>query len=290
MILNDSGVVFNPVGHTYTLNGKMLNGITHVIKDKLFPDEYKNVPEHILKQAAIRGSEIHKIIEMYDSCSIKTNGSIELENYIDLSYRNKFLLHHIQSEYLVTDGEQYASAIDKVYEDGNGGVILADIKTTYTLNMNYVSWQLSIYKYFFKLANPDINVSGLCVIWLKGERSAIWPVHEHSEEEVKQLLYSDEIPTSSPIVDFDEEDLIRLKKEADEAKKAYDTKKLEVQQYMVDMATKQIVGNKCKITIKEDTERISFDTKRFKDEHPDLYEQYVTKSTVKGGLLITINK
>ena len=59
---------------------------------------------------------------------------------------------------------------------------------------------------------------------------------------------------------------------------------------MVDMATKQIVGNKCKITIKEDTERISFDTKRFKDKHPDLYEQYVTKSTVKGGLLITINK
>lgn len=290
MKLNDTGVVFNPVGHTYTLNGKMLNGITHVIKDKLFPDEYKNVPEHILKQAAIRGSEIHKIIEMYDSCSIKTNGSIELENYIDLSYRNKFLLHHIQSEYLVTDGEQYASAIDKVYEDGNGGVILADIKTTYTLNMNYVSWQLSIYKYFFKLANPDINVSGLCVIWLKGERSAIRPVHEHSEEEVKKLLYSDEIPTSSPIVDFDEEDLIRLKKEADKAKKAYDTKKLEVQQYMVDMATKQIVGNKCKITIKEDTERISFDTKRFKDEHPDLYEQYVTKSTVKGGLLITINK
>lgn len=290
MILNDSGVVFNPVGHTYTLNGKMLNGITHVIKDKLFPDEYKNVPEHILKQAAIRGSEIHKVIEMWDSCSIKTNGSIELENYIDLSYRNKFLLHHIQSEYLVTDGEQYASAIDKVYEDGNGGVILADIKTTYTLNMNYVSWQLSIYKYFFKLANPDINVSGLCVIWLKGEMSAIWPVHEHSEEKVKKLLYSDEIPTSSPIVDFDEEDLIRLKKEADEAKKAYDTKKLEVQQYMVDMATKQIVGNKCKITIKEDTERISFDTKRFKDEHPDLYEQYVTKSTVKGGLLITINK
>lgn len=290
MKLNDSGVVFNPVGHTYTLNGKMLNGITHVIKDKLFPDEYKNVPEHILKQAAIRGSEIHKVIEMWDSCSIRTHGSIELENYIDLSYRNKFLLHHIQSEYLVTDGEQYASAIDKVYEDGNGGVILADIKTTYTLNMNYVSWQLSIYKYFFKLANPDINVSGLCVIWLKGERSAIRPVHEHSEEEVKKLLYSDEIPTSSPIVDFDEEDLIRLKKEADKAKKAYDKKKLEVQQYMVDMATKQIVGNKCKITIKEDTERISFDTKRFKDEHPDLYEQYVTKSTVKGGLLITINK
>ncbi len=206
MKLNDSCVVFNPVGHTYTLNGKKLNGITHVIKDKLFPDEYKNVPKHILKQAAIRGSEIHKVIEMWDSCSIRTHGSIELKNYINLSYRNKFLLHQIQSEYLVTDGEQYASAIDKVYEDGNGGVILADIKTTYMLNMDYVSWPLSIYKYIFKLANPDINVSGLCVICLKVERSAIWPVHEHSEEEVKKLLYSDEIPTSSPIVDFDEED------------------------------------------------------------------------------------
>lgn len=290
MELKNSGVVFNPVDHTYTLNGKVLNGITHVIKDKLFPDEYKNVPEHILKQAAQRGSEIHKVIEMWDSCSIHTDNCLELENYINQSEKHQFLKSHIESEYLVTDGKQYASAIDKVYEDGHGGVILADIKTTYKLNIDYVAWQLSIYKYFFKLANPDINVSGLYVLWIRSEKSAVCPVNEHSEEEVKKLLYTDEVPTSSPIIDFGEEELIRLKKESDEAKKAYDTKKLEVQQYMVDMAAKQIVGNKCKITIKEDSERISFDTKRFKDEHPDLYEQYVTKSTVKGGLIITINK
>lgn len=290
MKLNDSGVVFNPVNHTYTLNGKNLNGITHVIKDKLFPEEYINIPEHILKQAAQRGSEIHKVVEMWDTYSIHTDNCPALDRYLYESEKHPFLKNHIESEYLVTDGELYASAIDKVYEDGHGGVILADIKTTYKLDTEYVSWQLSIYSYFFKLINPDINVSKLYAIWLREDKSKIVEVAMRSEEEVKTLLYTDDIPTSSPIVDFDEEEIIRLKKEADEAKKAYDTKKLEVQQYMVDMAAKQIVGSKCKITIKEDSERTSFDTKRFKDEHPDLYEQYITKSTVKGGLLITINK
>lgn len=289
MILNNSQIVFDPVEHTYTLNGSSLQGITHVIKDKLFPDEYNNVPDSVLAKAAERGNRIHKVLEMHDLYNIETQDCEELTNYIKAVQDYPFLANHVASEYLVTDSQQYASAIDKVYEDGKGGVILADIKTTYTLNTEYVSWQLSIYSYFFSLLNPDINITHLYAIWLRGDKFKIVEVRRQSEENVKKLLYTDEIPLLNDI-DFDEEELITLKIEADEAKKAYDQKRLEVQHYMVDMDAKQIVGSKCKITIKDDTERISFDTKRFKADHPDLYEEYITKSTVKGGLLITLNK
>lgn len=289
MILNKSEVVFDPIEHTYTLNGVALQGITHVIKDKLFPDEYNNVPDSVLTKAAERGHRIHKALEMYDIYDIETQDCEELSNYIKAVQDYPFLANHVASEYLVTDRQQYASAIDKIYDDGEGGVILADIKTTYTLNTEYVSWQLSIYSYFFSMLNPSINVSHLYAIWLRGDKVKIVEVKRQSIDNVKTLLYTDNIPTPLTI-DFDEEELINLKIEADEAKKAYDKKRLEVQHYMVDMAAKQIVGNKCKITIKEDSERISFDTNRFKADHPDLYQEYTTKSTVKGGLLITINK
>lgn len=289
MIINKSEVVFDPIEHTYTLNGVALQGITHVIRDKLFPDEYNNVPDSVLTKAAERGHRIHKALEMYDLYEIETQDCEELSNYIKAVQDYPFLANHVASEYLVTDRQQYASAIDKIYDDGEGGVILADIKTTYTLNTEYVSWQLSIYNYFFSMLNPSINVSHLYAIWLRGDKVKIVEVKRQSIDDVKMLLYTDDTPTPLTI-DFDEEELINLKIEADEAKKAYDKKRLEVQHYMVDMAAKQIVGNKCKITIKEDSERISFDTNRFKADHPDLYQEYTTKSTVKGGLLITINK
>lgn len=289
MILNKSEVVFDPIEHTYTLNGITLQGITHVIRNKLFPDEYDNIPDSVLNKAAERGHRIHKVLEMHDIYNIETQDCEELSNYIKAVQDYPFLANHVASEYIITDRQQYASAIDKVYDDGKGGVILADIKTTYTLNTEYVSWQLSIYSYFFSMLNPSINVSQLYAIWLRGDKFKIVEVKRQSIDDVKMLLYTDDTPTPLTI-DFDEEELINLKIEADEAKKAYDQKRLEVQHYMVDMDAKQIVGNKCKITIKDDTERISFDTNRFKADHPDLYKEYTTKSTVKGGLLITINK
>ena len=64
MILKYSRVDYDPVSHTYTLDGKQLSGITGVIKDKLFPDYYKDVPEDVLNKAAERGHRIHTAIEL----------------------------------------------------------------------------------------------------------------------------------------------------------------------------------------------------------------------------------
>ena len=37
-----------------------------------------------------------------------------------------------------------------------------------------------------------------------------------------------------------------------------------------------------------DSERETFDTKRFKAEHPDLYEQYVVKKVTKGSFTLKL--
>jgi hypothetical protein len=67
---------------------------------------------------------------------------------------------------LVTDGEHYASKIDAVYQ-GEKGVILNDRKTTYHLDKEYVSWQLSIYAWMFERMNPGVEVEGLTATWMR---------------------------------------------------------------------------------------------------------------------------
>ena len=41
-----------------------------------------------------------------------------------------------------------------------------------------------------------------------------------------------------------------------------------------------------KATIAADSERATFDTVKFKKDHPDLYEQYTTRKTTKGGFTL----
>ena len=79
----------------------------------------------------------------------------------------------------------FASPIDIVTSD----LYLCDIKTTYALDEDYCSWQLSIYAYLFEVQNPDLQVKGLRAIWLKGSTAKVVDVDRISiPEEVKKLL------------------------------------------------------------------------------------------------------
>lgn len=285
--LNQSNVVFDEVKHTYELNGKPLNGITHIIKDKLFPDEYKDVPESVLANAANRGHRIHTALELYDTVDIYTEECPELANYIKAREQFPWLANHIASEYIVTDGEKYASGIDKVYEGENGGVILADVKTTYKVPMKYVAWQLSIYAYFFSLMNPNVPVEKAYVIWLREDKHLISEVNLVDVELVKQLLYTDEIPQlPENRIGIDEEYLLGLKKRAEEATAAYEEAKQQLMEFMTENKVTKYEGQLFTVSVRAGGERKSFDSKSFKTEYPDLYEQYVKTSASKPTIAI----
>ena len=279
--LNKSKVIFDPIQHTYTLDDKPLKGITGLIRSKLFPDEYKNVPEHVLAKAAERGHRIHSALELYDNTGIFTEDCKELEHYIASRDKFTWLAHHLASEYIVSDEEQFASGIDKVYESPDGGVILADIKTTYKIPIDYVTWQLSIYRFFFNILNPDIKVDKAYVIWLREDKVEIIQVELLDTDLVIQLLYSDDIPVLQPSVSIDETELLRLKKKAEEATEAYENAKKVILERMVSNNASKFDGLFFSISCTTDGERTSFDSKAFKADHPDTYKQYTKTSKMK---------
>lgn len=49
-----------------------------------------------------------------------------------------------------------------------------------------------------------------------------------------------------------------------------------------------IKGSKLIVTQRKDTERMYFNSKKFNEEHPDLFEAYQEPKTMKGGLTIKV--
>ena len=155
--LVSSPVQFNEDGHTYTLNGNLLQGVTPIIA-WLFPETYQGIPKSVLNQAAAYGSLIHKKCELADSMGIVDEDIVR--DYMDVMQQKG--LKVMLSEYLVSDERNIASSIDKVTEDFD----LCDLKTTSKVHIPNVTMQLSIYAWLFEMQNPGVKAGELYCIWL----------------------------------------------------------------------------------------------------------------------------
>lgn len=290
-ILNQWAGSFQEDGHRYfRKDGKELQGVTGILHRRVFPDLYRDVPKFHLDNAADRGHMIHSRVELYDMSGIGTDMR-EVANYARLREENG--LEHIQSEYLVSDDEHYASAIDKVYHrigTPKDEVVLGDIKTTAKFNREYVAWQLSIYAEFFEAMNPMLKVSSLIGIWLredktKGSIAKIIPVERKPAELVRELLMCDiedrefKVDMMPAYITDNLDRLIWISEtlKALTAEKEEITKEI-LERMQQDQKDKVDTGVML-FTRKAGAVTARFDSKLFKEEHKDLYDKY-TKTSV----------
>ena len=292
--LNSIPVLFNQEEHTYlnTQTGKVLKGITGTLLKRLNPNKYAGIPQHILDNAAKRGSKVHGEIELAESIGIEPN-SQEGRNYLKLKNDNG--LEFLQSEYTVSDLEHYATNIDAIYEVEENVVDIADYKTTSKFDKESVSWQLSICAYFLELNNPKVRVRKLFGIWLRNEIAQLIEVERHSDEEVKTLIKSDTegidfdySPAFPDYITENEQSLYWLGKRIKALSDEYDAIKSEVLQKMIENKDKSFDTGNILITVVAPSTRETFDSKRFKAEHEDLYGEYIKTSTTKESLKLTL--
>ncbi len=297
--LANCGVVFNKAAHTYSLDGFPLQGITDMLHRRLFPDMYDYIPENVLKKAAERGSAIHEACEAIDNGKHVESEHTEVDGYRML--KTKHNLMPIASEYLVTDSNAYASAIDKVYESKDG-VILGDIKTTSRVHEEYVSWQLSIYARWFEQMNPDIKVVRLVCVWLKNdiaelidiERKDIKLIDDLLDFDQQKLLEGDETTQfeyKRELPDFisaNQHALISITRKINELQEEKKAIEQLIKDKMNELGTKSIDSGAVLYTMTSDSVSHSFDSKKFKTEHEDMYGLYLKEVMKSGGLRITI--
>ena len=287
--LNDSGVVFieNPRG--YWIGETHLEGLTGMIGRQLSPNKYAAVPEKILAKAAARGHRIHEEIQVYDMFG--EVASDEVRWYADMKKAEQFDV--LDSEYLVTDGTHFASAIDKVIVKDDK-VCLADVKTTYELDKEYISWQLSIYKYLFSLLNPDIEVDKLYAIWVRNGAS-LHEVPEIPQEEVIELLNCERQGTQYIKKEIDASKAIEVAKQMSEVlveiaelEAKIDAFKVQLEELFGQYGVDKLDNEYFTITRVAGFTKETFDGAKFKEEHPKLHKRYVKQTEVKPSIRIKL--
>ena len=298
--LNASKVTFFEESHQYFLGEKELKGVTGTLIKKAFPDTYKNIPESVLMKAAERGSLIHNTFETF--CSIFDADIKQYPNPTEelLAFHSMLVsydLHYVASEYLVTDGENFASAIDGVFADNEGNIYLVDYKTTATLHYDNVSLQLSIYAKWFEEQNPDLKVKEIVCMWFKNGQSKFQPLPRVSDEQIDDLInayladdaeyqYKVEVPEQFSAL---EQEYRLITARMDALKIKQDDLKEQMMKMMEANKQKSIKTNIGSYSYVAASTKKTFDTKLFKDTEPDHYEHYLKETTTKPSIRIKLN-
>ncbi len=293
---------FQEDGHRYfRADGKELQGVTGMLHRRIFKDTYNGVSEDVLKAAAERGTKIHSRIQLYDMSGMGTDMP-EVANYALLKTQNK--LECLASEYLVSDDDYIASAIDKVYHmdgDADNEVWLVDIKTTYNFQREYVAWQLSVYAFLFEMMNPNLAVKGVAGLWVRedarrGSICKFIPLERKQEDLVRELIRCDKEDVEFNVVTlpgYISENIDKLKfltERISELTKEKEELTSFILEKMQEHKEKSIDSGVILFTRKEGGERRTFDSARFKTEHSEMYDEYVKVSKSAESLSIKIRE
>ena len=304
--LKDSGVFFNEGEHSYFLpeKNKFLSGITDLLQRQLFPHLHDGIDEAILVRAAAYGKSVHSSCEDFDSLWIN-DGTQEVADYISLCQENS--LTHEASEYLVSDFENYASMIDKVYRNDNNSFILGDIKTYGQMTPEkheLARWQLSIYAYFFELQNKGAKVERLLIFHIRNKArqdgsfdhiSRCIEVKRIPSEICKEILEADlrgeqfinpyDIPPEIRQKENLIQSLLTVKKQCEDKLAVI---KGEVLEKMQHCGIKAWEGDIIRFTRKAESTRTSFDWKAYQKDNPDLdLSKYMKESIVSESLQLS---
>lgn len=298
--LNVPRVTFIEESHQYFIGKKELKGVTGTLIKKAFPDTYKNIPESVLMKAAERGGLIHNTFETF--CSIfdadikqYPNPTEELQAFHSMLVA--YDLHYVASEYLVTDGENFASAIDGIFADNEGNIYLVDYKTTATLHYDNVSLQLSIYAKWFEEQNPDLKVKEIVCMWFKNGQSKFQPLPRVADYQIDDLInayladdaeyqYKVEVPEQFSAL---EQEYRLVSARMDALKIKQDDLKEQMMKMMEANKQKSIKTNIGSYSYVESTTKRTLDMKLFKEKYPNAYEKLTKVSISKPSIRIKLN-
>lgn len=294
------GLVFDEETHRYTYQGKELKSITRLLADQHISPSYDGVNQELLKKSAEYGNQVHKEIEDYVKTG-KVGKSIELSNFIKWLETSGYEV--VGCEYIVHN-DNYAGKVDLLLRHKETGVyVIVDIKTTSTIHKESVSWQVSLYNYLGKQLHHEIEaLVGLCLHFTKTGELEVESIAIKSDKDIESLLAADidgkqfvyEIKkVDSAVAKVGElETLIKSYKDLiAQAQMEEELLKEDIRAEMESRNIKTLDLPNMKITIVEDSIRVSFDNKKFLKAHPEFNtDEWVKETPVKGGLKITFKK
>ena len=220
----------------------------------------------------------------------------------------------IASEFTV-DYLNFASQIDCIWCDNEGCIYLVDHKTN---NLDYypggaeglkeyLSWQLSCYAVMFE-NQTGLKVKGLLGNWVRKGAGELWRIERKPDELVQKLLSTDIMPDGNGRFVYLNQEMQVYAEKVEEVKPTESNSSLVVPSDVVTAIATLLKAEKAAKAMKEKlrelmeaagvskwecdqftasigkaSESTTFDSKAFQADHPDLYKQYLKKTTRKGS-------
>ena len=185
MIIFAPGVSFDKEKHEYYYQGVKLSGITSKVGPKTSYGHMNESFKSVLGEMAAEGNHVHDAIEDW----IKSGFTVWNTIHPNAIFVRDTLLAmgnmKIQSETLVSDFKYYASPIDVMIFDKRNIIDIYDIKRSF--NREYVTWQLSIYKYLVE-EYSKYKVRKMGAFATKDKRFFDDIIYK-GKKEVEELLY-----------------------------------------------------------------------------------------------------
>lgn len=291
---------FDAQTHTYTNEkGETLISVTQLLKLAGISPNYDFVNEELLKASADRGTLIHKEIEDYIKKG-EMGFTTELKEFIN--YVESVGIKALASEKQVYN-DKIAGTIDLIAQYPSGKVVYVDFKTTTTIHKQAVSWQLSIYKNLDQPSDHEVDADyedADLEVWhfCKDGSLEVRSVLEVSGEQLAELykcvitgqkyeLKTDDFWDLEIL--YDAEKLIAFyERQRDKAEQAAKKVREQIVETMKKQGITKFENDNLIITYIAPTTRDSFDSTKFKNEHPEEYKKYVKTSTVKEQVKIKL--
>lgn len=172
--INGVTLEYDNDSHTYIADGVIVPSVTQIMKVK-FGGMYSNVDAETLKRASERGTQIHKDIENYIKGDESLLDITEVRNFRWLMKYYECQPTATEVPLLFMDGgkPKYAGRMDLLLDVKGEMMAIADIKTTSTLNKEYLTYQLNLYRIAFE-QSYQMPIDALYGIHLKdGKRKLV---------------------------------------------------------------------------------------------------------------------
>ena len=131
--------------HTYICDGEIIPSITQIMKIK-FGNKYDGVGKDVLTKAAQKGTAVHEAIELYCKTG-EVKDLKEVKNFIFLQKHYGFeVLDNELPILLFKDNKTVAAGRLDLVLDIKGSIGIGDIKRTATLDKEYLTYQLNLYR------------------------------------------------------------------------------------------------------------------------------------------------
>lgn len=292
------GITFDSINHKYYKDGDLKPSVGEIVNYYLNID-LSNIPPETLAKAQDRGTSIHLMCDkILSGEDFETIYSKEYKDFEYLRKKHKIKANSIEGiVYAWTPQGDYCGTYD-LYDSKS--CILYDIKTSYEKHIE--EWTLKTNLYRYALEQNKKKVKEIKIIYLPSEKSPnkaevfnLEILPDLKVEEIVKCYYRQERPTKQ-IVELKclPQDRIKQLALAFETIKRIQTEidnmKLEIKAEMEARNILNIQTSEFNIAVRKEHIKKTFNSKKFKEDFPEIYEQYSYESNVKSSINIELKK